>query len=177
MKFKLKTSFYLKKYYKTFSEGLSFTLNNFMFYLHSKNKFYHFKTNFFLTKSLLLFFLIFLIRLFYSQEKTPTKNEIDSTYKTITPKNLYKDNIVKAIELFYKSKDINYKKGQIDALYKLAELETDCGNGAKAMEHITTLKSLSLSWEDYESTLKLLTLRLKILIPIKTTTNLSKYLI
>ena len=93
MKFKLKTSFYLKKYYKTFSEGLSFTLNNFMFYLHSKNKFYHFKTNFFLTKSLLLFFLIFLIRLFYSQEKTPTKNEIDSTYKTITPTNLYKDNI------------------------------------------------------------------------------------
>lgn len=164
MKLKLKTSFYLKKikkYYKTFSEGLSFTLNNFMFYLHSKNKFYHFKTNFFLRKSLLLFFLIFLIRLFYSQEKTPTKNEIDSTYKTITPKNLYKDNIVKAIELFYKSKDINYKKGQIDALYKLAELETDCGNGAKAMEHITTLKSLSLSWEDYESYIKALNLEAK----------------
>lgn len=114
-------------------------------------------------KYLYIFILFVFHNLCYSQNKLSEK-QIDSIFSIIHNDQFYNsEGLAKATELYYKSKDIHYKKGQIETLEMLANIETGAGNFTKSYEYIKELKPLSLSVEDYESYITACSLESKIL--------------
>jgi len=102
-------------------------------------------------KHIHIFILLVFSNICYSQNKL-TEKQIDSIYAIYHSDQYFNsEGLAKATELYYKSKDINYKKGQIEALEMLATIESGAGNFTKCYEYVKELKFLSLSEEDYES--------------------------
>ncbi len=87
------------------------------------------------------------------------EKEIDSLYNTVKNyKNLYAENKTEEVlrtctEVYYKSKEMNYVKGQINALVQMAEIYSNLGNTKMALEKtneglslINENKSYALEW-------------------------------
>lgn len=84
-----------------------------------------------------------------SQESISPK-QIDSIYNTVGSLS-NEEGLARMTELYYQSKEINYKKGQINTLARLAQIESVFYNFKKAHQHIEALKTLALSEKNYRS--------------------------
>lgn len=87
---------------------------------------------------------------FCSSQETVSTKKIDSIYNSVGSLS-NEEGLVKMTELYYQSKEINYKKGQINTLARLAQIESVFYNFKKAHQHIEELKALALSEENYRS--------------------------
>ena len=133
-----------------------------IFYSDFKSYYYYCSHNISYNKIFIAFVLFFFSGKICSQEKTLTRKEIDSIYKVISTDELFnKEGIARATELYYIAKEVGYKEGQIKALYRLAEVESGMLNSSRAIDHIITLKSLTLALGDYENYIKALCLESK----------------
>ncbi|AQX06176.1 hypothetical protein ATB99_16665 [Elizabethkingia meningoseptica] len=103
-----------------------------------------------------VFFTFFFLYMFTYAQK---EKEIDSLYNTVKNyKNLYAENKTEEVlrtctEVYYKSKEMNYVKGQINALVQMAEIYSNLGNTKMALEKtneglslINENKSYALEW-------------------------------
>ena len=78
--------------------------------------------------------------------------QIDSLYSIYNTSSHFNSvGATKLTELYYTSKEIGYKSGQIKTLRKLADISVGSMQYTKGLEYINELKQLSLAVQDYDN--------------------------
>lgn len=99
-------------------------------------------------KIYLLFIFLGLIKIF--PQKQLTEKQIDSVRRTIRP-SFNNEELIQLMQLYYQAKEINYTKGKINTLNRMASIEWGFSNYDKAFNYLKELKELSKSIGDYKS--------------------------
>lgn len=100
-------------------------------------------------KKIYLFFIFFCLMRVFSQKQV-TEQQIDSIRLTIKP-SFNNEELAQLTELYYKSKEIDYTKGKISTLKRIASIEAGNSNYDKAFIHLKEMKALAISANDYKS--------------------------
>lgn len=129
-----------------------------------------------MTKKYLLFFILICIEGF-SQRKL-TEKQIDSLQNTIFTTNSGNADKIEAIttELYYQSKEIDYKKGQINALLRRAAHRVNIKDFDKVQPDLNEAVTLSNDIEDYYSMARAKTIEAAMLNALKLYSETQKVL-
>lgn len=101
-------------------------------------------------RKIYMVFFVFYSIVFYSQKQWSEK-QIDSIQNTIATTNAQNVDKIEAVctELYYQSKQINYKKGQIEALLRKIAFKINSRNYDDVEQYLDETKKLSNDIQDY----------------------------
>lgn len=123
-----------------------------------------------------LFFTLVSIALF--SQKQLTQKQIDSIQNTIFTTNSENASKIESIttDLYYQSKEINYKKGQINALLRRAAHRVNIKDFDKVQQDLNEAINLSVEEDDYYSMARAKTIEAAMLNALKLYTETQKVL-